>query len=207
MTAEERKITMMEKKYLISIYRLRGKTRKVEEVNQWLEQLAGLMATEGDFHRIAGLTKSYCRALNDTYKGRELHAGSHEPRDGYEPMIYVGLDNSDAQGSINFKPIKGSYDGLLPGQEWHEPERIQPFESMWGILPHTFVQPLNIYNQETNLWLARDKSGRLCLYDVEPERIKEGYFVANSAGFEYLIPEEFYPGLTWENSPRKITIK
>lgn len=55
------------------------------------------------------------------------------------------------------------------------------------------------------LWLARDKDGDLNLYDLEPVKHKNGYFVeGHKCGF---IDSDEFPEVTWENSPQKVKIE
>lgn len=61
--------------------------------------------------------------------------------------------------------------------------------------------------EERVLWIARDKDNKLYLYEDKP-------FVVNGKKFEcyyYLdcwrIPEELYPEITFENSPKQLIIK
>lgn len=58
------------------------------------------------------------------------------------------------------------------------------------------------------LWIARDKDGLICLFKTKPIR-QDNAFYAN----EYLCTSCFaldfdaFPEVTWENSPKKVTIE
>ena len=56
------------------------------------------------------------------------------------------------------------------------------------------------------MWLARDLNGILCLYENKPVK-RNTYFtdVNSSIGYIYL-PPEWFPEITWENSPQKVEI-
>jgi len=60
------------------------------------------------------------------------------------------------------------------------------------------------------VWIARDKNGRLCLYQNEPVR-KDNYFIDESTNEGCLsdMPDDFlfWSEVTWENSPRKLELK
>ena len=51
------------------------------------------------------------------------------------------------------------------------------------------------------MWIARDKSGSLWMYEDEPIRFKTGYFVGKGIKISD-IPNK--PSITWENSPFKV---
>ena len=54
------------------------------------------------------------------------------------------------------------------------------------------------------LWIARDKSGFLNLYDKKP--IFDGeYWVSNGSWSS--IDLEYFPEVTFENSPQKVELK
>ena len=54
------------------------------------------------------------------------------------------------------------------------------------------------------LWIARDKSGFLNLYDKKPTFDGE-YWVSNSSWSS--IDLEYFPEVTFENSPQKVELK
>lgn len=53
------------------------------------------------------------------------------------------------------------------------------------------------------LWIAREKSGLLCLYDKEPI-IYGDYWVSN--GSWIFLDLEYFPEVTFENSPKQVKI-
>ena len=57
------------------------------------------------------------------------------------------------------------------------------------------------------MWIARDKTGAVYLYELRPKR---GLNMFTSCTGEsicvYLGEKEGYPELTWENSPQKVKI-
>ena len=54
------------------------------------------------------------------------------------------------------------------------------------------------------LWIAREKSGLLCLYDKEPTFDSE-YWISN--GSWSLIDLEYFPEITFENSPQEVELQ
>lgn len=64
--------------------------------------------------------------------------------------------------------------------------------------------------QETVLsgWVARDKSGTVCLYNECPERYNApiNEWVADNPLQYYRIPDELFPDLTWESEPEEVEI-
>lgn len=52
-------------------------------------------------------------------------------------------------------------------------------------------------------WVARDKRGRLKLFDKKPFRYK--WFGEWNDGLVNLNPEDF-PSVTWENSPQEVEL-
>lgn len=57
------------------------------------------------------------------------------------------------------------------------------------------------------IWIARDKNGELYLYNERPFR-REKEFSLNIVGFDFCeIPEEYFPSVTWENSPQEVELK
>lgn len=61
------------------------------------------------------------------------------------------------------------------------------------------------------LWIARDKDGRLHLYRNKPRRYECGvvvYFDAATPNlYSYPIDRNIFPELTCENSPKKVRIE
>ena len=55
------------------------------------------------------------------------------------------------------------------------------------------------------LWVARDKNVDLALYDVEPTENGFGYW--ESSGNYYEIDWRLFPEVTFENSPKKISVE
>ena len=62
------------------------------------------------------------------------------------------------------------------------------------------------------LWIARDIDGNLCLYDKKPKLSEEigGIWVCSQ--YDELVkvtvlPSEYFPEVTFENSPQEIEIK
>ena len=62
------------------------------------------------------------------------------------------------------------------------------------------------------LWIARDLNGDLCLYDKKPKLSEEveGVWVCSQYG-EFVnvivLPSEYFPEVTFENSPVQIELK
>jgi hypothetical protein len=61
-----------------------------------------------------------------------------------------------------------------------------------------------------SIWIARNSDGTLELYHEKPKRGKthfkeseEGYM----KGFVGYLPDDVYPEVTWENSPKELTVK
>ena len=56
------------------------------------------------------------------------------------------------------------------------------------------------------MWIARDKSGEVYLYEVKP--IKDTVFFCPSPGHHSMmyIGKEIYPELTYENSPQEVNL-
>ena len=54
------------------------------------------------------------------------------------------------------------------------------------------------------LWIAREKYGNMCLYDIKP--FKDGEYW-NSSGNYYLIDRHLFPEVTFENSPQMVELK
>ena len=66
---------------------------------------------------------------------------------------------------------------------------------------------------DTPVWIARDTSGELFVYSSEPQRLDfpeedgqpVGYFT--SGGSMIRLNKDFYPEITYENSPVKCTLR
>ena len=54
------------------------------------------------------------------------------------------------------------------------------------------------------MWVARDKDGSLYIYDEKPF-CSENMFSSN--GYIHEIDRNFYPSVTFENSPRALLVK
>jgi hypothetical protein len=61
------------------------------------------------------------------------------------------------------------------------------------------------------LWIARDKDGCLWVYESQPIKFEEKYFIdieensVDTLGAE--LPEKWFPEVTFENSPKQIKIE
>ena len=55
------------------------------------------------------------------------------------------------------------------------------------------------------MWIARDKNGDLCVYGSKPERFDDEVY--GDYGKYQKLPEEWFPEVTWENSPKELIIK
>ncbi len=65
-------------------------------------------------------------------------------------------------------------------------------------------------NTDSNtLWIARDRDGSLWAYDEKPVLSDNGVWNIEDLDHHDMleVPEEFYPDLTYENSPRRLTLK
>lgn len=58
-------------------------------------------------------------------------------------------------------------------------------------------------------WIARDKDDELCLYTGDEPKRENNSFVPQPYGKAdyYVISEELFPEVTWENSPQKVKIE
>ena len=56
------------------------------------------------------------------------------------------------------------------------------------------------------LWIARDKNGELCLYNIKPEKHEE-YFVEPSGYRSFSLDDDLFPEVTFENSPQEVELK
>ena len=55
------------------------------------------------------------------------------------------------------------------------------------------------------LWIARDKDGYLFLFDEKPNRYE--FWFDSKLGDSYNLKDDFFPEVTFENSPKKVEIK
>lgn len=61
-----------------------------------------------------------------------------------------------------------------------------------------------------SLWIARDKDGTLAAYHEKPIRKKDRFEEAESGhhkGWADYLDDSEYPQVTWENSPKELTVK
>jgi hypothetical protein len=56
------------------------------------------------------------------------------------------------------------------------------------------------------LWIARDKSGTLYLYDDVPEKVVT-YFIQQGYKMAIKLSNDLFPEVTFENSPQEVEIK
>ena len=56
------------------------------------------------------------------------------------------------------------------------------------------------------IWIARNKDNTLEAYRVKPERKAKSFCSSPIDWLDYLHDDE-YPEVTWENSPKELTIK
>ena len=54
-------------------------------------------------------------------------------------------------------------------------------------------------------WLARDKSGSLYMFSYKPHRT-DGIFVPYTTDNQFLVVDNIFPELTWENSPVEVEL-
>ena len=58
------------------------------------------------------------------------------------------------------------------------------------------------------MWIARDESGAVYLYELRPKRGLHMFISANGDNASiYLGEKEIYPELSWENSPKQVELK
>lgn len=57
------------------------------------------------------------------------------------------------------------------------------------------------------LWIARDESGSLWLYNSEPKKEGEIYSNNGGVGDSLFLSQDILPEVTFENSPREVEIK
>lgn len=53
-------------------------------------------------------------------------------------------------------------------------------------------------------WVARDKDGKLKLFDGEPIRLGEFFVQKWSFDEVWSLPEDLFRTVTWENSPKMV---
>ena len=53
-------------------------------------------------------------------------------------------------------------------------------------------------------WVARDKDGKLKLFDGEPLRLNEFFVQKWSFDEVWSLPEDLFRTVTWENSPKMV---
>lgn len=59
-----------------------------------------------------------------------------------------------------------------------------------------------------SIWIARDEDGVLCAFSVKPERdiLSHSWVVLDDAQ-GVCIPDDWFPGLKWEDEPIELVIK
>lgn len=59
------------------------------------------------------------------------------------------------------------------------------------------------------IWIARDKNGSLWVYEAKPWRGQDGKFKLDQhdSGYMKVNDNSLYPEVTWENSPKELTVK
>lgn len=63
--------------------------------------------------------------------------------------------------------------------------------------------------KEADMWVARDLesfdgSSTLCMYEEMPVREDQQYWLADEGGY-CILPDHWFPALTWEDEPVKVT--
>ena len=62
--------------------------------------------------------------------------------------------------------------------------------------------------EEKILWIARDKDNSLFIYSKKPIKDYNSYIYNTEDVLDStIIPEELYPEITFENSPKQLIIK
>lgn len=56
------------------------------------------------------------------------------------------------------------------------------------------------------MWIARDESGEVYLYELRPKRGLHMFTSCNGDNISIYLGKKIYPELTWENSPQKVKI-
>lgn len=57
------------------------------------------------------------------------------------------------------------------------------------------------------MWIARDRNGCLFVYDKKPQRNTAiGFFYSDTMNID-AISNDFFPEVTWENSPKELVVK
>ena len=57
------------------------------------------------------------------------------------------------------------------------------------------------------LWIARDKSGNICLFRTTPMLLSSGVFITYDDDDYWILDSSEYPEVTFENSPQEVEIK
>lgn len=58
-----------------------------------------------------------------------------------------------------------------------------------------------------SLWIAREKSGALWLYETKPKRCSEGFYAPSGYWEKPLRDDSLFPEVTWENSLRRVKLE
>ena len=56
------------------------------------------------------------------------------------------------------------------------------------------------------MWIARNYNNRIALYDKEPKEVY-GVFAPPLSGTECYLPMDWFPEITFKNSPQQVEIK
>lgn len=64
---------------------------------------------------------------------------------------------------------------------------------------------IELHEELLMAWIARDKDGSLFLHNKEPRRTND-WFVSGKYSCEMRIDKDKFPEVTWENSPKRISI-
>ena len=56
-------------------------------------------------------------------------------------------------------------------------------------------------------WVARDRDGGLKLFDGEPLKLEDIFVQRWSFDEMWNLPEDLFPKVTWENSPKMVLIE
>jgi len=57
------------------------------------------------------------------------------------------------------------------------------------------------------MWIARDKNQELWVYKDKPVRGWEGFEEEGYCPDSFMIPQDLFPEVTWENSPVEVELK
>ena len=60
--------------------------------------------------------------------------------------------------------------------------------------------------QQKMMQIARDKEGTLRLFDNIPVKHEEGYWTSQRGYNDIELDSRLFPGVTWENSPKKVDL-